>query len=247
MRLAICSLVLAPLVAAAGCAPRLVVLGAEQGRDRSSGIAQAHGVTLVATADSSRFDGDVTTTATPIYVFLLNDGPAPLEVRTRSFELVDGSGRVHPALRPADLLRLLYGAFAPGVAAGQGGRAGQGEGTRQPSTPPEPLAAESAEPTITPGPSGWIGPGASPGMGPYAPWGYWGFWPYPYAPMDLPYLSARQVVGLGLRPMALAHGNRGEGFVYFERLPKARRLTLRFEAAPVGKPPFPLEIRYQVE
>ncbi len=216
-------------VACAACAPRLVALGTQQGRDRSSGIAQGKGVTLVATALGPGTGPDVGSLATSFYVFLVNDGPVPLGVSYGSFILVDGTGRVYAALRPGDLLRLLYG-----------GPLSQGRET----------PGEEALP-IAPGPGGFYAPGLSPWVVPDASWGYWGFWPYPDAPVELPDRRIRELVTFGLRPVTLPRGSRTEGYLFLQRLDQRAsgqgRLTLRFEARPEGRPPFPLEIPFAIE
>ncbi len=225
------------------CAPaRLVPIGNARGRSASSAVMQKDGITVVATANAWRFDEDLTQVATPLFLFVVDDGPLSLDVRYADFGLVDQSGRVYAPIPPAEVVRILYSsadATGPAVAGGGEGQSGRPDPPQGAPTPPEPPP----------------GPMMRPGYGLAGAWGSWsGPWGWPWAwewgpyPDDfVAYRGVHEILALGLRPGPLPAGARVQGFLYFQPAWKAQMLTLRFQATPQHGAPFAMQARFAVE
>ena len=241
------SLWISALLFSACAPPQLIPIGS-QGRHRGSAVAQAGGVTLVATANAWRYGSDVTDIATPLHIFLLNDSAASFSIGYDSFSLIDETGRVHAALPPAELLRALYSDQAQSPST-PGALAGGGEGASlaapDSSATPPPAPGLGLPPTY--GPTYGIDPWAGPYPGPYVDaMGGWGFgYGVPYEGYR-PLLGTRAILQQGLRPGRLPPGTRVEGFVFFQPVWKDHLVKLHFDASPEHGSPIALRLRFEV-
>jgi hypothetical protein len=200
-------------VVLAGCAPRLVPApGAQRAPGAGTGaVAELAGVRVIARTDAwSGRPLSLPTMVTPVLVSVENLGPAPIRIRREHFALVAPDGRQLVARGPYEIT---------GVA-------------------------------VDPAPTGLAYPRPSVGLGLGISRGYalgvgFPFYGDPFLYDDYYYpmqvripLPTVDMVAMALPEKVIEPGERAEGFVYFERVPREVAqvdLTVRAENARTGE------------
>lgn len=163
-------------------------------------IAETAGVRIVASADAWRGDPEtLDRIVTPMLVRVENDGAVAVQVRYEDFALVAEDGRRFAAIPPFNVRGVV-------------------------STPNRGLYPVYG-PGVSPFYSFYPHLAVAPGIYPFDPLYYDAYWPYWYRWVDLP---TGDMVQKALPEGVLQPGGRTTGFLYFEDVDKARRVT--FEA-----------------
>jgi hypothetical protein len=162
-------------------------------------IAEAGGVRIVASADAWRGDPEsLDQVVTPMLVRVENDGTAAVQVRYEDFALVADDGRRFAAIPPFDV-----------------------RGVVSTLNRVYPVYGFRVSPFYS---AFYPHLAVAPGAYPFDPFYYDAYWPYWHRWVNLP---TGDMVQKALPEGVLQPGGRATGFLYFEDVDKARRLTFQ--------------------
>jgi hypothetical protein len=193
-------LILALAVVLAGCVTQLrPAPGAVvlPGPGRAA-IAEDGGVRIVASADAWRGDPEsLGQVVTPMLVRIENNGDAAVQVRYEHFALIADDGRRFGAIPPFDIRGVVSSIARPGY----------------------PVYGPRVSPFYWP-----LHPYLGPGLYPFDPFYDDAYWPYWQRWVNLP---TGDMVQKALPEGVLQPGARSAGFLYFEDVDKAHRVTFQ--------------------